>query len=85
MLWCWQQGDIGRTPGFDGSLEKALGAISARTILMPAEKDVYFPPEDNAYELKHIPNAELRVILASGDTSPAAASTRSTPRRSTTR
>jgi homoserine O-acetyltransferase len=29
---------------------------------MPAEKDLYFPPEDNAYEVEHMPNAELRVI-----------------------
>ncbi len=29
---------------------------------MPAEKDLYFPPEDNEYEVKRMPNAELRVI-----------------------
>jgi len=62
MLWTWQHGDIGQTEGFDGSLEKALGAIQARAIVMPAEKDLYFPPEDNEYEVRHMPNAELRVI-----------------------
>jgi homoserine O-acetyltransferase len=62
MLHTWQRGDIGRSPGFDGSLEKALGSIQARAIVMPAEKDLYFPPEDNAYEVDHMPNAELRVI-----------------------
>ncbi|MBV9195873.1 MAG: alpha/beta fold hydrolase [Solirubrobacterales bacterium] len=62
MLWTWQHGDIGLTPGFDGSLDKALGAIEAKAIVMPAEKDLYFPPEDNAYEVRHMPNAELRVI-----------------------
>jgi len=62
MLWTWQHGDIGRTPGFDGSLEKALAAIEARAIVMPAEKDLYFPPEDNAYEVRHMRSAELRVI-----------------------
>ena len=62
MLWTWQHGDIGATPGFDGSLERALGAITARAIVMPAEKDLYFPPEDSAYEVEHMPNAELRVI-----------------------
>jgi len=30
--------------------------------VMPAEKDLYFPPEDNDYEVRHMPNAELRVI-----------------------
>jgi len=62
MLWTWQHGDIGATEGFDGSLEGALASIRARAIVMPAEKDLYFPPEDNAYEVEHMPNAELRVI-----------------------
>jgi homoserine O-acetyltransferase/O-succinyltransferase len=62
MLWTWQHGDLGATPGFNGDLERALGAIRARAIVMPAEKDLYFPPEDNAYEVRHMPNAELRVI-----------------------
>jgi homoserine O-acetyltransferase/O-succinyltransferase len=62
MIWTWQNGDIGLTPGFDGSFERALASIRARAIVMPAEKDLYFPPEDNAYEVEHMPNAELRVI-----------------------
>jgi homoserine O-acetyltransferase/O-succinyltransferase len=62
MLWTWQHGDVGATPGFDGDVERALGAIRARAIVMPAEKDLYFPPEDNAWEVRHMPNAELRVI-----------------------
>jgi homoserine O-acetyltransferase/O-succinyltransferase len=62
MLWTWQHGDLGATPGFSGDLERALGAIRAKAIVMPAEKDLYFPPEDNAYEVRHMPNAELRVI-----------------------
>jgi len=62
MLWTWQNGDIGLTPGFDGSFERALASISAQAIVMPAEKDLYFPPEDNAYEVQHMPHAELRVI-----------------------
>ena len=61
-LWTWQHGDIGRTPGFDGSLERALASIEARAILMPGEKDLYFPPEDNEWEARHMPSAELRVI-----------------------
>lgn len=62
MLWTWEHGDVGVTPGFDGDLERALGSITARAIVMPAEKDLYFPPEDEAYEVGHMPNAELRVI-----------------------
>ena len=29
---------------------------------MPAEMDLYFPPEDNEYEVKYMPNAEFRAI-----------------------
>lgn len=62
MLWTWQNGDIGATPGFDGNFEKALGAIKAKAIVMPGQTDLYFPPEDNEYEVKHMPNAEFRPI-----------------------
>jgi homoserine O-acetyltransferase len=62
MLWTWQHGDVGATPGFGGDLDSALASISARAIVMPAEKDLYFPPEDEEYEVSRMPNAELRVI-----------------------
>ena len=62
MLWTWQHGDVGQTPGFGGDLDRALASISARAIVMPAEKDLYFPPEDEEYEVSRMPNAELRVI-----------------------
>ncbi len=62
MLWTWQNGDIGMTPGFDGDLKAALGAIQARAIVMPGRTDLYFPPEDNEYEASHMPNAEFRPI-----------------------
>jgi homoserine O-acetyltransferase len=62
MLWTWQKGDIGATPGFDGDHVKALKAIKAKTIALPAQKDLYFPPEDEEYAVSHMSNAELRVI-----------------------
>ncbi len=62
MLWTWQNGDIGKTPGMDGDYERALDSIEARAIVMPAEKDLYFPPEDEEYAVKRMKNAELRVI-----------------------
>jgi len=62
MLDTWQQGNVGASPGFDGDLPKALKAITARTIVMPAAKDLYFPPEDEQWAAQHIPNAEVRVI-----------------------
>jgi homoserine O-acetyltransferase len=64
MLWTWQNGDIGKTPGFDGDHIRALQSIRARAIVMPAEKDLYFPPEDEQYAVNHMSRAEceLRVI-----------------------
>lgn len=62
MLWTWQNADVGRTPGFGGDTEAALASIKATALVLPAEKDLYFPPEDEAWAVSHIPNAELRVI-----------------------
>lgn len=62
MLWTWQNGDIGKTPGFDGDHVRALQSITAKAIVMPAEKDLYFPPEDEEYAVSHMPNATFRVI-----------------------
>jgi homoserine O-acetyltransferase len=61
MLDTWWAGDVGATPGF-GSTEEALASIRARAICMPAEKDLYFPPEDEQWAVSHMGNAELRVI-----------------------
>lgn len=62
MLWSWQQGDISANTLYNGDFEKALGAISAKAIVMPSQTDLYFPPEDNEWEVRHMPNAEFRPI-----------------------
>ncbi|QXJ23081.1 alpha/beta fold hydrolase [Actinomadura graeca] len=62
MLWTWQNADVGLTPGFNGDTKAALASIKAKALVMPAEKDLYFPPEDEAWAVQHIPGAELRVI-----------------------
>jgi len=59
-LKTWQLGDVSANPLYKGDIEKALGAIKARAILMPCTQDLYFPPEDNAIEVQFMPNAELR-------------------------
>lgn len=59
-LWTWQHGDISANDRYGGNLAGALGAISARAILIPCTTDMYFPPQDNANEARHMPNAELR-------------------------
>ncbi|MCP5002142.1 MAG: alpha/beta fold hydrolase [Hyphomicrobiales bacterium] len=59
-LATWQAGDISANPLYEGDIERALGSIRARTILMPCAQDLYFPPEDNAIEARHIPGAQFR-------------------------
>ena len=59
-LRTWQLGDISANQRYGGNFERALGAIRARAILVPCTTDLYFPPEDNAIEARHMPEAELR-------------------------
>lgn len=56
----WQTGDISANSAYDGDFVAALRGIRARAILMPCTQDLYFPPEDNAIEAKHMSNADLR-------------------------
>lgn len=62
QLCTWDAGDISRDPRFDGDLTRALGAITARLLLMPAETDLYFRVADNAAELPVLRDAILRPI-----------------------
>ena len=59
-LWTWQNGDISANPRYGGNFEAALAAIKARAILIPCTTDLYFPPQDNAIEVRHMANANLR-------------------------
>jgi homoserine O-acetyltransferase len=62
MLSTWQTGDISNNEVFKGDFVKALSAIKAKAIVMPASTDLYFPPADNEFEVKHMPNATLQVV-----------------------
>ena len=59
-LWTWQHGDISANDRYHGDFENALEAIQARAILIPCTTDLYFPPQDNAFEACHMQNAALR-------------------------
>lgn len=76
-IWTWQHSDISANSLYRYDLAAALRAIQARAILIPCSTDLYFPPEDNALEVVHMPNAELRVFdsawghcVASGNNDP---------------
>jgi len=79
MMWTWEHADVGHTPGFDGDTRAALASITARTLSLPSQKDLYFPPEDEQWAVRHIPGAELHVVpgiwghLAGGGADPGAA------------
>jgi homoserine O-acetyltransferase len=58
----WDRADISDNPRFEKDFEAALGAITARSIVMPVQTDLYFPPEDSEIEVAAMRNAELRVM-----------------------
>ena len=62
MIETWYHCDVSDNPTFNGDLEAALGAITARSLIMPATTDLYFTPEDSAAETKLMKNAEFRPI-----------------------
>jgi homoserine O-acetyltransferase len=62
MLRTWQLNDLGKTPGFNGDLERAMGAIKAKATIMAGQTDLYFTPEDIEEEAARIPGARFRVI-----------------------
>ena len=62
QLWTWLHSDISDNPTYGGDFERALGAIKARTIIVPSELDRYFPPVDSENEARHIPGASWRHI-----------------------
>lgn len=62
LLRCWEDGDIGAGAQYGGDLDRALGSITARAIVVPCEYDTYFPPSDSHAEVARMPNAECRPI-----------------------
>jgi homoserine O-acetyltransferase len=62
MLRTWQLNDVGATPGFGGSLERALTSIKAKASVMASQTDLYFRPTDMEAEAALIPGARFRVI-----------------------
>ena len=53
----WQSGDISHCAEFDGDIDRALAAITARVLLMPGQTDRYFDMRDNQDELGKLTSA----------------------------
>ncbi|MBL4833073.1 MAG: alpha/beta fold hydrolase [Pseudomonas sp.] len=64
VLDTWQNGDISANSQYNGDLTKALGAISARTLVMPCSTDLYFTEHDAAWEASQMSNAECRPLVS---------------------
>ena len=62
QLHVWQTADLAQTPGYDGDLKRALRDIQAKCVQSPGAKDLYFPPEDMAWEAAQMRDAECRPI-----------------------
>ncbi len=62
MIETWIRSDISNNTIYNGDLKAALGAIQARTLIMPGQTDLYFTPEDALAESRQIPNADYRPI-----------------------
>ena len=63
-LWTWQHADISANELYGGDFAKALGAITARALILPSATDLYFQVEDNRREVALMPRAELKVIVS---------------------
>lgn len=59
------RGWVGDTPGFDGDIGKALGAIKARTLFIYSPQDRFFQPQHVDAQVKMIPNARALAIDSS--------------------
>jgi homoserine O-acetyltransferase len=62
QLRTWECADISANALYGGDLEQALQSITARALVMPCEKDLYFRRADSEFEVAQMPNAELRPI-----------------------
>lgn len=52
MANTWQAGDCSQQEPYNGDFKKAMEGIKARTLVLPAKTDLYFPPEDSELEVQ---------------------------------
>ncbi len=62
MIDTWYHSDISDNARFNGDLDAALGASTARSIIMPSTTDLYFTVADSEAETAKMPNAVFRPI-----------------------
>lgn len=62
MIQTWIHSDISNNEKYQGDLKAALGAIKAKTLIMPSQTDLYFTAEDAEAETHQMPNAKFLPI-----------------------
>lgn len=62
MISTWQSADISNNPVFNGDLEAALRAITAKAVVMPCSTDLYFRVADSEAEVARLSDATLKTI-----------------------
>ena len=62
LLRKWQLNDVSKSNGFGASLERALGSITAKAVVIAGQTDLYFTPEDIEADASHIRGARYVVI-----------------------
>ena len=64
QLGIWARSDISANDTYSNDLQAALGAITARAMVLPGRTDLYFTAEDSRFETDMMPNAEYRPIAS---------------------
>lgn len=64
LLNTWQTADVSAIKD-GGDLEKCLGAVKAKGLIMPCKTDLYFTPEDSEVEISYLKSTAKLVIIES--------------------
>jgi homoserine O-acetyltransferase len=60
--WAYDQHNVGNTPGFNGDLQRALGSIKAKTLILAGSTDLLNPEYESMAAAKAIPGARYVAI-----------------------
>ncbi|MGE6630623.1 alpha/beta fold hydrolase [Bacillus sp. NPDC077027] len=62
MLRTGIHGDISMNPRDNGNLDQALGHITTKALVIPGTTDLFFTPEDSAYDAERMPQVVFHPI-----------------------
>lgn len=54
MAHTWQVADCSQQEPYNGDFREAMQGIKAKTLVLPAKTDLYFPPEDSEIEVQNM-------------------------------